>query len=272
MKIFKITIVTLCVALTGASVFFACKKENVKENVKENQITKIINDNSIQKEVDILSDEYIQQLSAQVGIDLYTMSEETYFDEYNQVLTDYNSRMNDLTGVQLDSLSLLISLMNEALSNNDNELAYAYYDQYLTIYDGSYIQGTIIQDPLANTILTDMSASSNNFFSQINCDYPEFQNLSPEMQSDVITVSLAMAMYEFEDDNNKITAAYCRNQKLIDQKAAGTQYGISIFACGVFSPIVIVAAGCLVVASATYAVQMNHASESYELCMSQIQN
>jgi hypothetical protein len=35
---------------------------------------------------------------------------------------------------------------------------------------------------------------------------------------------------------------------------------------------IVAAEGCLVVASATYAVQMNHASESYELCMSQIQN
>jgi len=170
---------TVFVFFVFSTIFLSCNKEdeiqNKIQNETQNEIgyLKIDDVDTLQSQIDSSFYDYIIDLSNNTGVDIVSLSNESYMQNLVTGFDSYDDQCSDLTQEQMNRIYELSNLMQEAIDNDDIEAFEAYYQEYMELMFGEY---NLVQvgDFYAQEQIADIYELIVNAESQIAEDYQGF--------------------------------------------------------------------------------------------------
>jgi len=257
---------TVFVFFVFSTIFLSCNKEdeiqNKIQNETQNEIgyLKIDDVDTLQSQIDSSFYDYIIDLSNNTGVDIVSLSNESYMQNLVTGFDSYDDQCSDLTQEQMNRIYELSNLMQEAIDNDDIEAFEAYYQEYMELMFGEY---NLVQvgDFYAQEQIADIYELIVNAESQIAEDYQGFNKLTPQLQSEVL-----QAVFQ---NIKGLSVNDCQNQYNIDMSAARRTFYIAMTGCAYFSTVWQAFAACGALAGLNYWSDYHAAKQAYNACIQQ---
>ena len=187
MKKIKLGTAIVAIVVVAGTVFYACKKDSQESLVNDAVSSKIEKSTTD----DLLP---IEELSEKTGIDIIDLSEKPYISEFGEILKYHTKKMVSQK-IPSGYFSEIVNNIEIAMAENNQYKQMEYYSNIgAALYEESTLNLEKLEigddvytfhTPTAN--FENLFSSTNRLFTSIGNDYPEFYQLDPTLQNQLIS-------------------------------------------------------------------------------------